>query len=54
MARLSKADWNKLKQATGAYKGTLQRGVKWTISKDRKSWTRKAKALEDKGEGNAI
>jgi hypothetical protein len=55
MARLSKADWNKLQKATGMKKGSLQRGVKWTVSKERKGWTRMAaKASAVKGGSDAV
>lgn len=33
MARLSKADWNKLKKQMGTFKGTLLKGVKWTTGR---------------------
>lgn len=50
MARLSKADWNKLKQSTAPYKGALIRGVKWNPSKDRAKWLKKVKAQAVKPE----
>lgn len=49
MARLSKADWNKLKKATGVNKGTLLRpskAVKWSTGKTRKGWTKLAKGKQ--------
>ena len=45
MARLSKADWNKLKKVMGVNKGELLRpskAVKWTTGKNRKAWGRQA------------
>jgi hypothetical protein len=62
LARLSKADWNKLKKATGMYKGTLLRpskAVKWAPDKDRKRWAKIAKAKSgsmaaDKGGSDAV
>jgi len=44
VARLSKKDWNKLKKVMGNYKGTLQRGVKWTTGRERRGWTKKVAA----------
>lgn len=34
--RLSKADWNKLKKSTESFKGSLQKGVRWTTRRPKK------------------
>jgi hypothetical protein len=60
--RLSKAEWNRLRKATSAFKATLLRPSKvgdWTLTKDKRSWmhqrpkTRAAKAQAAEGDGNA-